>query len=46
MGLIFLDKLKDIYQTYKDDKNPPVPIKEIKEYLELSGIKVDEDDNL
>ncbi len=38
------DKLKDIYQTYKDEKNPPVPVKEIKEYLKLFGVELEEDD--
>ena len=44
MAIRFLDKLKTIYKTYKDDENPPVPIKEIKEYLELSGVELEEDD--
>lgn len=38
------DKLKNIYQTYKDQENPPVSINVIKEYLELCGIKLEEDD--
>ena len=38
------DKLKDIYQTYKDQKNPPVPVKKIKEYLKLSGVSLEDDD--
>lgn len=33
--------LKEAYDQYKDVSNPPVPIKEIKEYLELEGIEVD-----
>jgi hypothetical protein len=32
------EKLKDIYMTYKDHENPPVPIETIKEYLELEGV--------
>lgn len=36
------DKLKDIYQTYKDHDNPPVPVQKIKEYLQLSGVSLDE----
>ena len=39
----FDDKLKEIYKTYKDHDNPPVPVKKIKEYLELSGVSLDED---
>lgn len=38
------ENLKDIYLTYKDQKNPPVPIDTIKEYLELEGVSL-EDDN-
>lgn len=38
------DKLKNIYQTYKDQENPPVPIEIIKEYLELCGVKLDDSD--
>ena len=38
------DKLKEIYQTYKDHKNPPVPVKKIKEYLKLSGVQLEEDE--
>ena len=37
------EKLKDIYQTYKDHENPPVPVKKIKEYLKLSGVSLEED---
>jgi hypothetical protein len=40
----FNDKLKEIYQTYKDHKNPPVPVKKIKEYLKLSGVQLEEDE--
>lgn len=42
MSAKFNDKLKSIYQTYKDDENPPVPISKIKEYLKLSGVELDE----
>lgn len=38
------DKLKDIYKTYKDQENPPVPVKKIKKYLKLSGVHIEEDD--
>ncbi len=38
------DKLKEIYHTYKDHKNPPVPVKKIKEYLKLSGVQLEEDE--
>ncbi len=31
-------KLKKIYYRYKDEKNPPVPIKKIKKCLEFEGI--------
>jgi ABC-type uncharacterized transport system substrate-binding protein len=44
MVMKLTDKLKDIYKLYKDEKNPPVPIKEIKEYLKLSGVELEEDD--
>ena len=40
------DKLKDIYQTYKDHENPPVPVKKIKEYLKLSGVQLEEDETV
>jgi hypothetical protein len=36
------EKLKDIYHTYKDHENPPVPVKKIKEYLKLSGVLLEE----
>jgi len=39
----FNDRLKEVYKTYKNHNNPPVPIKRIKEYLELSGVTLDED---
>jgi hypothetical protein len=35
------EKLYDIYLTYKDHENPPVPIDTIKEYLELQGISLE-----
>lgn len=31
-------KLKEIYFTYKDHPDPPVPLKTIKEFLEGEGI--------
>jgi hypothetical protein len=36
------EKLLDIYMTYKDHKQPPVPVDTIKEYLVLEGISLDE----
>lgn len=36
------EKLLDIYMTYKDQKNPPVPITTIKEFLILEGVIIDE----
>lgn len=36
------DKLLNIYITFKNDENPPVPIETIKEYLELEGISLDD----
>ena len=38
------EKLYDIYMTFKDHDNPPVPISTIKEYLELEGVTL-EDEN-
>jgi len=35
------EKLLDIYITYKNHENPPVPLDTIKEYLELEGIILD-----
>lgn len=32
------ENLIDIYNAYKRRKNPPVPIKMIKEFLELEGV--------
>ena len=40
------DKLKEIYQTYKDHEKPPVPVKKIKEYLKLSGVQLEEDETV
>jgi hypothetical protein len=34
------ETLKEAYNRYKDDPNPPVPLGTIKEYLELEGIEV------
>ena len=43
--LVKLDKkLKAIYIQYKDQKNPPVPVKKIKKFLELEGVSLDEDE--
>lgn len=36
------DKLKKIYNKYKTDENPPVPLEMIKEFLELDGVHLDE----
>jgi hypothetical protein len=36
------ENLKDIYITYKDHKNPPVPLEIIKEYLELEGVLLED----
>jgi hypothetical protein len=36
------EKLLDIYMTYKDHKNPAVPINTIKEYLKLQGISLED----
>lgn len=38
----FKTLLKKIYDQYKEHENPPVPIVEIKEYLELEGIELEE----
>lgn len=35
------EKLIDIYYTFKDYDNPPVPIETIKEYLKLEGISLE-----
>ena len=43
MSQILKDNLKDIYHTYKDHKNPPVPVNTIKKYLKLSGIPLEKD---
>jgi len=40
------EKLKDIYKTYKDHENPPVPIKKIKKYLRLSGVSLEDEDTI
>ena len=37
-------KLKAIYYQYKDQKNPPVPVKKIKKFLELEGVPLDEEE--
>lgn len=37
-------KLKAIYNQYKNQKNPPVPVKTIKKQLELEGVKMDDED--
>jgi ribosomal protein L21 len=44
MVMKFDRKLKVIYYKYRNKKNPPVPVKKIKKYLELEGV-LDEDDD-
>ncbi|MDI9435695.1 MAG: hypothetical protein QM396_06785 [Euryarchaeota archaeon] len=44
MSTSLVEKLKDIYKTYKDHENPPVPVEKIREYLELSGVDIEEGD--
>jgi hypothetical protein len=39
------EKLKDIYMTYRNHENPPVPLDTIREYLELEGVELDESEN-
>ena len=36
------EKLKDIYITFKDVENPPVPLEIIREFLELEGVLMDD----
>jgi hypothetical protein len=43
MSKKFVDKLKDIYRRHKDEENPTVPVKDIKEFLELSGVPLEEE---
>lgn len=38
----FKTLLKKTYEQYKDHKNPPVPIAEIKEFLEIEGVELGE----
>jgi hypothetical protein len=38
MHTIFDRKLKAIYYEHKDEKNPKIPLKTIKKYLELEGV--------
>jgi len=42
MSKTLKDKLLAIYLNYKDKENPPVPLELIREYLELSGVKLDD----
>jgi hypothetical protein len=35
--------LKKAYHRYKDDPDPPVPLKTIKEFLEFEGIPLEEE---
>ena len=41
MIIFSLNKKKD---EHKNEKNPKVPLKTIKKYLELEGIKLDDED--
>lgn len=34
--------LKMAYKTWKDDPDPPIPLKTIKEYLALECVEVDD----
>ncbi len=38
--------LKQAYIQYKDFKDPPVPIHEIKAYLKLEGIEIDSENSM
>lgn len=38
----FKNLLKKTYDQYKNDENPPIPLEEIKEYLELEGVELEE----
>jgi len=38
----FKTLLKKTYDQYKDHENPPIPLNEIKEYLELEGVELEE----
>lgn len=35
--------LQKAYQSWKNDLDPPIPLKTIKEYLELEGVTLDGD---
>lgn len=45
MSKEFKNLLKKTYLQFKDHKNPPVPLLEIKEYLELEGVNLEDNDN-
>jgi hypothetical protein len=34
--------LKKAYNKYQNDPNPPIPLKTIKEFLELEGISLED----
>lgn len=36
--------LKEAYHRYKDDPNPPVPLKTIKEFLEFEGVPLEQEE--
>lgn len=38
------EKLYDIYMTFKDKKNPPVPLETIEEYLKLEKVSLEDED--
>lgn len=42
MSDTLIDVMKRAYHTFKDYDNPPVPIDDIKEYLKLEGVQLDE----
>jgi len=46
MAMTLSEKLKDIYVTYKDDEDPPVPVDSIKELLELLGVPLEDGDEI
>ena len=40
----FNDLLKHFYFSYIDKENPPIPLKTIKDYLELEGVTLENND--
>lgn len=43
MYKLFYRKLKAVYYKHKNEKNPKIPLKTIKKYLEREGIKLDDE---